>query len=1177
MSSTSLRNLLPRSFSSKTKSKSTSNPKSPSSDTENTPPTDPNIIQINNHETLPLTAKQSISKTSISTPLESDPSVKVVVRIRPTSNIGIGNETVKKVSSDTLCVGDRQFKFDSVFDSNTSQEDIFQSVGVPLVRNALAGYNTSILSYGQSGSGKTYTMWGPPSAMFEEPSPQSHKGIVPRIFQMLFSELEKEQRMSEGKQFNYQCRCCFLEIYNEEIGDLLDPTQRNLEMKDDSKNALSLENLSEEYVTSYDDVTQILIKGLSSRKVGATTLNSKSSRSHIIFTIVIESWCKGASTNGFSSSKSSRISLIDLAGQDRNKVDGAGRQCLRETKNVKKSLSQLGHVVDALTKETSSGKADVPNKNSCLTRLLHESLGGNAKLSVICSIYPDNKNNGETLRTLRFGQRVRSIQNEPVINEIKEDDVNDLSDQIRQLKEELIRAKADVRSSDGNKNGYFHVQNVRDSLNHLRVSLNRSLLLPNIDNDIDEEVNVSEEDIRQLREQIDEFYSSCEGNPIGISVSEDCVQYYSVEENCDADMSCGDEVEKGDECFGESFSKLCPKDSVASDGTLYASANYSSRAIRSSFTDSISVSSSYRSPMLLEEPQLTESPKIRNIQRKSVAFSSSCLSSNKPAEENSSSNQDLLGKSFTKDELMRSSLRSSKVFPGPTESLAASLKRGLQIIDCHQRNSSLNKSSNSFSFGHLSSGDSSEQTMQQKKYSIDERTATLLCGYCRKIIFDQDSNEVQGSLKSCNDTTEAGNLDGQTNKATKGLESILEKEMTREKELENVCKEQAARIDELNQLVEKLKGEKELNFIAVFGQEKSKQTENAEEDNNSLKDDEYKLLRATSSDSHLEEKCEIKEVREELPQRSISFDSTEKEELLKEIQNLRSKLQLCSEAPVKTSTDKLRSSLISRSIQLRKSGVFSPSNNGGEELEKERERWTEMESEWICLTDELRVDLEANRQRAERVEQELRLEKMCTEELDDALKRSVLGHARMVEHYVDLQEKYNDLVAKHNAIMHGIAEVKKAAAKAGKRGHARFAKALAAELSALRVEREREAKFLKKENTSLKIQLRDTAEAVHAAGELLVRLREAEHAASVAEDNFTKVQQDNEKLKKQMDKLKRKHKMELITMKQYIAESKLPDSALKQLYREDSDVANNNKDDDQAWRAEFGAIYQEHY
>jgi len=264
------------------------------------------------------------------------------------------------------------------------------------------------------------------------------------------------------------------------------------------------------------------------------------------------------------------------------------------------------------------------------------------------------------------------------------------------------------------------------------------------------------------------------------------------------------------------------------------------------------------------------------------------------------------------------------------------------------------------------------------------------------------------------------------------------------------------------------------------------------------------LPRGTSLDRHLpdiiEENCEIKEVQEEVTQRDSSFNAAEKEELLKEIQNLRSRLQLCSDAPVKKSTDKLRSSLslMSRSIQLRKSGVFSL-DNGGDELEKERERWTEMESEWICLTDELRVDLESIRQRAERVEMELSLEKKCTEELDDALKRAILGHGRMVEHYADLQEKYNDLVAKHNAIMEGVAEVKKAAAKAGKRGHARFAKSLAAELSALRVEREREAKFLKKENMNLKIQLRETAEAVHAAGELLVRLREAEHAVSVTE------------------------------------------------------------------------------
>ncbi|QCE01788.1 kinesin family member 15 [Vigna unguiculata] len=1182
ISSTSLRNFLPRSFSSKQKPTSIS--KIPSSDAENTPPTDPNIL--NNHDqALPSTIKQSLSKTSTSQnnlhqskpPFESDPPVKVVVRIRPTNDNGIeGDRTVKKVSSDTLCVGDRQFTFDSVFDSNTNQEDIFQSVGVPLVKNALDGYNTSILSYGQSGSGKTYTMWGPPSAMFEEPSPQSHKGIVPRIFQMLFSELDREQQASDGKQFNYQCRCSFLEIYNEQIGDLLDPTQRNLEMKDDSKNALYIENLTEEYVTSYDDVTQILIKGLSSRKVGATSLNSKSSRSHIIFTFVIESWCKGISSKGFSSSKSSRISLIDLAGQDRNKIEDAGKQCLKEIKNVKKSLSQLGHLVDVLTKETLSGKAEeISNRTSCLTRLLQESLGGNAKLSLICSISPDNKNTGETLRTLRFGQRVRTIRNEPVINEIKEDDVNDLSDQIRQLKEELIRAKAEVRYSDGIKNGYFQGRNVRDSLNQLRVSLNRSILLPCIDKDTDEEVNVDEEDIRQLRQQIDELYHSCEGNPKKISDSEDCVQFYSVAENCDADMTSGDEFEIEEEgCFEDTLCKPCPEESEGSTTTLYTSADdfqstaNASRSIKSTFRDSISVSSCGRSP-ILEEPPLSESPKIRNIQRKSMAYTSSCLGSwNNVAEENLGSSKE--------GENMRLSLRSSKVFPaGPTESLAASLQRGLQIIDYHQRNSTLNKSSASFSFDHLTlrpcseidkDDDSGDQITQQKKYSVDESIATLLCEPCRKRICNQDS-------------TEAEIPDGVTDKVSEDSQSIMEKAITREKELENVCKEQAARIEELNQLVEKLKGEKELkSSIIVYDPERNKQTRHEE---NNLLNDEDTLPRGTSLDKYLpdivEEKCEIKEV---VTNGDSSFDAAEKEELLKEIQNLRCKLQICSDAPVRKSTDKLRSSLslMSRSIQQRKSVVFSQDNNG-DELEKERQRWTEMESEWICLTDELRVDLESNRQRAERVEMELSLEKKCTEELDDALKRAVLGHARMVEHYADLQEKYNDLVAKHNAIMEGIAEVKRAAAKAGKKGHARFAKSLAAELSALRVEREREAKFLKRENMNLKIQLKETAEAVHAAGELLVRLREAEHAASIAEDNFTKVEQDNEKLKKQMEKLKRKHKMEMITMKQYLAESKLPESALQPLFREDSDVVQDNATsrEDQAWRVEFGAIYQQHY
>lgn len=266
----------------------------------------------------------------------------------------------------------------------------------------------------------------------------------------------------------------------------------------------------------------------------------------------------------------------------------------------------------------------------------------------------------------------------------------------------------------------------------------------------------------------------------------------------------------------------------------------------------------------------------------------------------------------------------------------------------------------------------------------------------------------------------------------------------------------------------------------------------------------FQLLTWNSDENHepelIKEKCEIKEVQDLNISMKNSFTLEDREALLREIEILRNKLQFYTDAPTRRSSDNLRSSLLSQSIQLRKSSAYAQGNSR-EEFEKERQKWMEMESDWISLTDELRIEIESNRQRAEQVEMELTLEKKCTEELDDALKRSIVGHARMIEHYAELQEKYNDIVVKHQAIMAGIAEVKRAASKAGAKGRhgSRFAKALSAELSALRVERERERELLKKENRSLKIQLKDTAEAVHAAGELLVRLRESEEAASLAE------------------------------------------------------------------------------
>ncbi|KAM6580720.1 hypothetical protein CsatA_004494 [Cannabis sativa] len=1017
------------------------------SNAENTPPIDPNIIDHGNSQASSLVVKQLPSKdvtnsqTEIVTTdaqkrasMDAESPVKVVVRIRPSNDGDRGRDrTVSKVSPNALTVGDRKYTFDSVFDSKNNQ----------------------------SGSGKTYTMWGPPSAIVDDPSPCSQQGIVPRIFQTLFTETDK--------------------------------------IKDDSKNGLCVENLTEEYVTSYEDVMQILIKGLSSRKVGATSVNSKSSRSHIVFTFIVESWSKGTSSKCFGSSKTSRMSFVDLAGLDRNKDDVRGSA--REAKSVKKSLSRLGH-------------------------------------------------EGEILGTLRFGQRVKSIGNEPVINEITEDDVNDLSDQIRQLKEELIRAKSSSTNIVVSKHGHFQGRNVRDSLNQLRVSLNRSLLLPCVDHESEEELHIDEGDVKELQQQLNKLRKSWEENVEDQFCDGDSST--QLAEICENDLNSEDDMKGIDEesetdvvNLEKSHNELSHMDNITLTDDIRGSLN-TSRAVNSDIRSSLLISSCR--PSILQEPTLSESPKIGKSLRKSVAVSASHLDDKNNVVDNSQTSN-VLRQSLSQTESIRSSLRSSKIFPGPAENLAASLQRGLDIIENHQRGSALNKSV-AFSFEHL--------TLQPCP-EVDKSSSAgqaILCASCRTQINKKDPNDVQDSLKTwIVPITE----DGDSNKDA----TDIKEEATTRGDLEKLCMEQAARIEQLNQLVEQYEREKHSSVLEI-SQEGNSQKEIIAFDESR---DGNTLLRSNSDN------YEIKEVQNE----SV-FDVNEKEALLKEIQILRSKLQSDSSASLNKSTDKLRSSLLSRSIKLRRSDIFQ--NNNEDELEKERQRWTEMESEWISLTDELRIDIDMHRRRAEKVEMELRSEKQCTEELDDALHRAVLGHARMVEHYAELQEKYNELAAKHRAIMEGIAEVKRAAAKAGKKGQgARFAKSLAAELSTMRVERERERELLKKENRNLKLQLRDTAEAVHAAGELLVRLREAEQAASAAEENLVNSHNDNEKLKKQLEKMKRKHKMEVVTMKQYMAESKLPESALQPLYRDDSNELPQSTlpDDDQAWRAEFGAIYQDHY
>lgn len=250
---------------------------------------------------------------------------------------------------------------------------------------------------------------------------------------------------------------------------------------------------------------------------------------------------------------------------------------------------------------------------------------------------------------------------------------------------------------------------------------------------------------------------------------------------------------------------------------------------------------------------------------------------------------------------------------------------------------------------------------------------------------------------------------------------------------------------------------------------------------------------------------EMKRVQDELEHYRNFYDLGEREVLLEEIQHLRSQLQYYIDC---SSTSSLkRNSLLKLTYSCDPSAApplstiqESTEERVEEKLEQERIRWTEAESKWICLAEELRTELDASRALAERRKQELDTEKKCAEELTEAMQMAMEGHARMLEQYADLEEKHIQLLARHRKIQEGIDDVKKAASKAGVRGaESRFINALAAELSALKVEREKERRYLRDENKRLQAQLRDTAEAVQAAGELLVRLKETEEAVAVAQ------------------------------------------------------------------------------
>ncbi|CAN6323376.1 unnamed protein product [Urochloa humidicola] len=1052
-------------------------------------------------------------------PADNEPSVKVVVRVRPTVSRPVDGKDlwfVRKTAPESVAVGDRSFAVDGVLDDRASQADAFDLVGLPMIENALAGFNTSLVCYGQSGTGKTYTMWGPLGAMVDSGSDHADRGVVPRVFQDLFSRIQRMQESSPEKQTSYQCRCSFLEVHNDQINDLLEPSQRDLQIRENAGNGIHVENLTDEYVSTVEDINQILMKGLSNRKVGTTSMNLKSSRSHVIFTCIIEAWSKGSS-NGFSSSRTSRITFVDLAGPENDDLDGAAKHCTKEERHLKKSLSRLGKLVNILSDAPESHKDDLTYDQSRLTHVLKDTLGGNSRVTFLCSISSEHRCRSGTLSTLRFGERAKLLPNKAVINEISEDDVNGLSDQIRQLKDELIRTKSGETTTC--KAGYFSAQNARESLHNLRVSLNRSLILPHIEVDSEEEMDVDEEDVQELHDQITKLHSSSETfDDFMDAESGDDNTPYAKGNLQNMQTSEEDDLPNLDDFGGP----------LQEEHKEVANTNADEDLVSDRKSLSISASPSL-SPM--QDPTLCSSPKIHNKARKSTTSPGLSPSKLRVSESPADRNVEVC-----RNSAVRSSLQSSKL--SPTDSLAASLQRGLHIIEYHQQNPAPRRSFVGLSFDHFTVNPRhSIANISTAVTALPEGPGTILCSSCKKPmnVNEKQTEDVNSSKQmllalgaTSNESATAASVKDDNN--TKAIAS------KRETELEALCEEQAAKIKELSNLIDQYR----------------KGSENGPDSNS--------VTPVEEPTSKIDEQCGDSKVS--------SLSPNERDALLAEIESLRE--QLKHHTNVSTN-----GSLLDQ--------IRNGSTDQEYELDKERQKWMESESKWISLTEELRVDLESNRRHAEKTEMELCNEKKCTAELDDALQRAMYGHARMVEHYVELQELYNDLLEKHRRVMEAISEVKRAAAKAGRKGcGTAFAAALAAELSTVRIDREKERTQLKEQNRRLRIQLRDTAEAVHAAGELLVRLREAEEASTQEKERSATLLQENEKLKKQLEKLRKKHEMELETMKVHLAESRLPESALGGFYQHENeetpeyscDAPSTTQDDDQSWRSAFASAYE---
>ena len=382
----------------------------------------------------------------------ADGSVKVAIRVRPFNNR-------EKAEGAALCIEmqgkmtkvyspeiTKEFFFDYSYWSHDSfvedpetgmmvkdspsskyadQITVFNDLGVGVLNNAFEGYHCCLFAYGQTGSGKSYSMVGY----------GKNKGIIPIVCEEIFKRIDAV----ESKSLHCEVSASMLEIYNEQIQDLLKPPNERikggLKIREDPKTGVYVQDLSKLPCSSYDEISDVLDKGNSNRTVAATQMNATSSRAHTVLTISFTQIIYD-DTGRPLNRKQSNINLVDLAGSERASKTGATGDTLKEGSNINKSLSTLGRVITALAKKSSGSKEIVPYRESSLTRILQNALGGNSKTTMIAAISPATFNLDETISTLRYADQVKSIKNQAIVNETPQEKL------IRELKEENEKLKA---------------------------------------------------------------------------------------------------------------------------------------------------------------------------------------------------------------------------------------------------------------------------------------------------------------------------------------------------------------------------------------------------------------------------------------------------------------------------------------------------------------------------------------------------------------------------------------------------------------------------------------------------------------------------------------------------------------------------------------------------------------